>query len=639
MSKKLKVLLSAYACEPNKGSEPEVGWQWALQMARFHDVTVITRTNNRSAIEKELALLQGTQPLPRFVYHDEKPLLLWLKRHFKAVRLYYILWQQSAWEIIHRLNKEQRFDLIHHVTFAGFRYRTAIWNHGVPNVWGPIGGIESIPVGLLPWGHPRSLISEIIRNINNFIQAAPVHVLPRRAITTTTTLVSTHEMRRTFLHLGFESTLMPTIGLHLSKAPLPPRQPPRGPLKILFVGNIITLKGIDLAIQALHQSGIDATFTLVGSGNYMNAARKLAKRLGLEKKVEFRGRIPRAEVLKLYSQFDLFLFPSLHDTGGYAVIEAMSYGIPVICLDCGGPRVSVKKGAGFRVPLGSRREVIKGLADALQQYDRNRNLLIEHGHAAREVILRDYDWDKKGEQLNAIYLRTAGAKSPAELMKKRSLLQRTGFQSGGLRSFFRRMFPIKSLAVSAVIFLIIGALGFLSVEQLKKGTQLIVQDTLPGLSNAGSADSNLAEAFNRTLLVVMSGNQSEQQKYRGELEEFSKKTDDCLQAYQKSIYTEDDRINYNNLVEMRGRYRDLRRKTLELVDQQKQREALSLCKASLMPAYRDYKKAGEKLLEYNTIQGKSRGETIMRICTITQYSVAAIGIALFLAGFIIGIFK
>src|SRR5439155_12161859 len=104
------------------------------------------------------------------------------------------------------------------------------------------------------------------------------------------------------------------------KTTIPSRKAIEGPLKILFVGNIITLKGIDLAIHALHQSGIDATFTLVGDGNYLEAAKKLAKRLGVEKKVEFRGRMPRREVLEIYSHYDLFLFPSLHDTGGYAVI-------------------------------------------------------------------------------------------------------------------------------------------------------------------------------------------------------------------------------------------------------------------------------------------------------------------------------
>src|SRR5580704_17027210 len=96
MPKRLKVLISAYACEPNKGSEPEVGWQWALQMAQYHDVTVLTRANNRAVIEKELALLRGTRPLPEFIYHDEGPFWLWLKRRFKAIRVYYVIWQISA---------------------------------------------------------------------------------------------------------------------------------------------------------------------------------------------------------------------------------------------------------------------------------------------------------------------------------------------------------------------------------------------------------------------------------------------------------------------------------------------------------------------------------------------------------------
>ena len=50
----MKILLSAYACEPNKGSEPGVGWHWALELGYLgHDVWVLTRANNRPAIEAE----------------------------------------------------------------------------------------------------------------------------------------------------------------------------------------------------------------------------------------------------------------------------------------------------------------------------------------------------------------------------------------------------------------------------------------------------------------------------------------------------------------------------------------------------------------------------------------------------------
>src|SRR2546423_14793992 len=91
---RLKVLISAYACEPGKGSEPEVGWQWALQMARFHDVAVLTRENNRGPIEAELAKIGTSRPVPRFAYYDCGRFMLWLKRETRARPLYYPLWQQ-----------------------------------------------------------------------------------------------------------------------------------------------------------------------------------------------------------------------------------------------------------------------------------------------------------------------------------------------------------------------------------------------------------------------------------------------------------------------------------------------------------------------------------------------------------------
>src|SRR4051812_32901794 len=365
----LRVLISAYACEPGKGSEPEVGWQWALQMARFHDVTVLTRANNQNAIEGGLTALRGKQRLPHFLYHDEPAFLLKLKQRFGLTQLYYIIWQRSARSLVARLHQARPFDLLHHVTFAGFRYPAAIWGHGVPSVWGPIGGIESVPLGLLPFSHPVSLCTELGRNVHNLIQAAPFQILPRRAAASTVIVASTPEMQRVLDRHGFTSLLEPTIGL--STQDLPPARASirNGPLKLLFVGKVITLKGVDLALQALVASGTDATLTFVGDGIYLSAAQDLAAHLGLDGKARFQGRAPREEVLKRYSEFDVFIFPSLHDTGGYAVIEALSRGLPVICVDCGGPGLAVRENCGRKIPLGSRSSMIKGLASAIRFYN------------------------------------------------------------------------------------------------------------------------------------------------------------------------------------------------------------------------------------------------------------------------------
>ncbi len=406
MPRRLRVLISAYACEPHKGSEPEVGWQWALQMARFHDVTVLTRENNRASIEKELKALQNKQPLPEFVYHDESPFLLAAKRNFSALKPYYIIWQCSAHRIIGELNNAKPFDLLHHITFAAFRYPSAVWGHGVPCVWGPVGGIESIPLRLLPWSHFRSLVRELARDIHNLIQTAPFHILRKRARATTTVLASTPEMQRAFGKMGSECRLMPTIGLDTDELSFSPHEEHAGPLRLLFVGNIIALKGIDFALHALKESQSDTTLTLVGDGNFLVTARKLASALGLEKRVDFHGRLPRGDVLNLYRQFDAFIFPSLHDTGGYAVIEAMLNELPVICLDCGGPAVAVKQDCGERVALGSKPQVISGLSQAIRRYSEDRELCLQHGRNARTVVLREYDWDRKGVQMDEVYQQT-----------------------------------------------------------------------------------------------------------------------------------------------------------------------------------------------------------------------------------------
>lgn len=62
------ILISAYGCEPDKGSEPGAGWNWAVEVAKRHKVTVLTRANNRCSIEKELQV--NPRPNMSFIYYD-----------------------------------------------------------------------------------------------------------------------------------------------------------------------------------------------------------------------------------------------------------------------------------------------------------------------------------------------------------------------------------------------------------------------------------------------------------------------------------------------------------------------------------------------------------------------------------------
>ena len=632
MSQRLKVLISAYACEPNKGSEPEVGWQWALQMARFHDVTVLTRSNNRRAIDEGLAKLDRNQSCPKFVYHDRHSLLLNMKRRARATKLYYLLWQKSARKVVHQLHLAHQFDLMHHVTFAGYRYPTAIWGHGVPTIWGPVGGIESIPAVLLPWRHPASLFTESFRNLTNVVQATPYYVLPRRAAASTLILASTREMQQTFSRLGFAAELMPTIGLKLADMAYTPRPSSQGPLKLLFVGNIITLKGIDLALEALKLSQTTAEFTLVGSGNFLNAARQQVRNLGLETRVSFKGRLPREQVLRMYSQYDVFVFPSLHDTGGYAVIEAMSNELPVICLDCGGPAIAVGPDCGIKVPLGNRAEVINHLAQAFQTYDQDRALREKHGKTARQVILEKYEWDRKGVEMKACY------EEAVTRFAARNSGSRKGYSGiGGVANLLSSVFSFRGLVVALLGLFLIGAFGFISIGRLKTQARTIVTGTLPGLTYAGEANLTLAQAFNRTLLLLLAESSEQKARLRNEIEMFSLKTTVHLGAYEHQISCSDDRACFDELVHRREDYLQIRKRVMVVLDENQRAAAVAICNQQLLPAYQGYKEAATKLFEYNIQQGEAHGRNIMNYCTATQFIVAAVGVIIFLLGFLIGI--
>ena len=400
METRLKILISAYACEPGKGSEPEVGWQWALQAARFHEVTVLTRANNRANIEADLEKVAPAMR-PRFVYHDLPGPVLALKRRLGWHAFYLRLWHRSARAVVRRLIEETRFDLLHHLTWTGFRYPVAVNAQGVPWIWGPVGGIEETPTSLLPWSHPTTAFGELLRNTSNAAQSR-ASALSQRLRDAALVLAATRETERVFAPLSVPVRLLPMAGLDLRDYPA--REPRReAGLRLVFAGRLVLWKGIDLALHALAASETQATLTFIGAGPGLGSARMLAARLGLASRVEFRGTLTRTATVAALAEFDAFLFPSLHDSGGFAVLEAMACGLPVICLDAGGPALAVDETCGVKVPLTSRAEVVARLAAAIRGYASDPELRSRHGSAARARVAAEFDWQRKGEALDAIY--------------------------------------------------------------------------------------------------------------------------------------------------------------------------------------------------------------------------------------------
>jgi glycosyltransferase involved in cell wall biosynthesis len=123
---------------------------------------------------------------------------------------------------------------------------------------------------------------------------------------------------------------------------------------------------------------------------------QLAVQLKLGDACTFHGQLPRDALMDLYSEVDAFLFPSLHDSGGTVVLEALSRGLPVICVDLGGPPNFVDESCGYVIParFSTEDEVVNGLADAIAELHSSRERLkrLANGALARAEAM---SWEQQ----------------------------------------------------------------------------------------------------------------------------------------------------------------------------------------------------------------------------------------------------
>ena len=367
-----KILLSAYACEPGRGSEPGVGWHWMLALAERPGVElhVVTRANNREAIE---AYLREHPELGhvQFHYYDLPRFFLWLKHHGLGTIAYHDLWQMGMVRLARRLHREHRFHLAHHLTFGQYRSATLLYRLGIPLFIGPLGGGERTPRNLLGLYTFRQRLEEYLRRF--IIKAAYVNPFLWRAYGKASLIFCrTDYTRQALLRASWrrKALLATEIGADAEAIAENPNTA-RGK-QFLFVGRYISWKGIKLVLEAfrlLAQEEPDATLVMVGGGEMEGYIRRFVAENGLAERVAVHTWMPQEEVQRHYGESRAMIFPSLHDSGGTVVLEALAHATPVVCLDCAGPAVVV--GADLQelvVPVKGRTpaEVAEALAAKLR---------------------------------------------------------------------------------------------------------------------------------------------------------------------------------------------------------------------------------------------------------------------------------
>jgi glycosyltransferase involved in cell wall biosynthesis len=409
-----KVLLCAYACEPNKGSEPGVGWDTSINLAK-HDVDseyyVITRKNNKEGIENK-----GYPSNLNFIYYELPNFYLFIKRKGNLIRIYYYFWMLGA--VIRLWKKRNYFHIIHHITFV---------NDWLPSlfillktkknyfVWGSIGSNSSI--------HSKFIFSSKGKRVKAFTYLLQFFFrtfdfLFWKCKSKSDIIIGINDNVKVKLKLK-ESQLkkfrtLPAIAIddsQIKSIDYTKEEVNKG-FNIISVGKLIQIKNFRLIITSfgrfLNYLSINekekVQLIIIGEGALKRELVLLAEKLNISDNVIFKGHISQVEVMKQFQDSDVFLFPTM-ESAGFVILEAMSNCLPVVALDYGGPKQFILDNQKNQLvsTQGSIEEITNEISNKLINLYNNPELAKEIGRSNNQRVKSNFTWKHKTVSILKIY--------------------------------------------------------------------------------------------------------------------------------------------------------------------------------------------------------------------------------------------
>lgn len=374
----MKILLSAYACDPLRGSEEGNGFNWLWQTAALgHEVWCLTTPRSRPNLEQVLAERAADPIAARIhpVYVTVPAAFDYLYRWQFGVYLHYIAWQRQAWHVARQLDQRVDFNLVHHITYNSLQMASWLWRLRKPLLLGPLGGGMTAPASLRRY-LPDWFKTETLRNVISqlLITFDPnVRQSLRRA---TLVLAANSDTAYLARRLGARQvTLVMGVGLPASYFPAayPLRPALAGrELRILWLARLFPRKGLALVLDALGRVDKRVKFHLdvMGDGPVGSLVPGWIAEAGLADRVTWHGSVPYEATRAAYLSHDLFMLCSLRDTYANQYLESMALGLPILTLDHHGATDFIPAAAGIKAPVQTADATVDALARAVEHlYD------------------------------------------------------------------------------------------------------------------------------------------------------------------------------------------------------------------------------------------------------------------------------
>ena len=370
----MKILLSAYACDPLRGSEEGSGFNWLWQVAALgHEVWCLTTPRGRANLEQVLAERAADPVAGRIhpVYITVPKAVDYAYRWQPGVYLHYLAWQYRAWRVARQLDAEVNFDVVHHVTYNSLQLASWLWRLKKPLLLGPLGGGMTAPATLrryLPdWFKTEtvrngisSLLTRFDPNVRQSVRHAALVLVANR---------DTAALARRLGACRVELVMSAALAADYFPAAYAPRPPLAGrELRILWLARLFPRKGLHLVLDALGQVDKRVKFHLdvMGDGPVGPLVPGWIAAADLTDRVTWHGSVPYEATRAAYLGHDLFMLCSLRDTYANQYLESMALGLPILTLDHHGATDFIPDAAGLKVPVQSADATVEALARAVE---------------------------------------------------------------------------------------------------------------------------------------------------------------------------------------------------------------------------------------------------------------------------------
>lgn len=383
----MNVLVLAYCIDKEDVSEAHMAYNWIVRLSQHAKLWVITagsRLHRECGLE-EVKNVHLVTLRPRMDFR-------WVGGFDRAVHPGYVEFYLRAKRVIPGILKSERVDFCHHLTPQATRYPSPLHSLDVPYLIGPVHGGLNTPDVMKELQGKESLFLSL-RRLDHF-RAKWDYALRGTFKNARMALITAPYVKNVEpVFLCPEHCLVPGVAVDLPACHDFAKNDD-STLRIIFVGRLVPSKGLELLIEAIAKCNCrHIRLDVFGAGPCEVLYREQAERFRISEKIQWHGFVGHQNILEAYPSYDVFAFPSLKEAAGIAPLEAMAFGLPVICVDAGGPSYFVSDETGIRIPLSSKSRMVAELALAIDRLADDLSLRQLMGLRARQRIQSQFTWD------------------------------------------------------------------------------------------------------------------------------------------------------------------------------------------------------------------------------------------------------